>query len=316
MTTAGVVALTEAPLRQVFAESELVVLATAGLSAAVEPGEDYGEVATELVITTTFKGRAPGRRVRVYHAESAQDRGRLAPGTKLLAFLNPRDGETGRKPVYESADYHFGLKVLPAAELEAYGERLTELARLLRHGEPQPDEVAEWLVATAEEPLTRQEATGELRTALWHLEQFAKTRGTSPGQAAEDLRAVVDRFVAEGGSFAVEPDPRLLAAFLTDAQKERLNEAFRTAPRLTEAELDLYAIVREWAGDAAVSWLARKFRDAEPATAELDRQVMGLLAEDLDNEELKRLLAAADEEGGGAEKDLRRRFVQALGAAM
>lgn len=311
--TGGVIALTEAPLRQVFAESDLVVLATAGLSVAVEPDEDYGEVATELVITSTFKGRAPGRRVRVYHAESTEDRGRLTPGTKLLAFLNPRDGETGRKPVYESADYHFGLKVLPAAELEAYGERLTELARLLRHGEPQPDDVAEWLVATAEEPLTRQEATGELSNALWNLEQFAKTRGTSPEQAAEDLRAVVDRFVAEGGSFAIEPGPRLFAAFLTDAQKERLSEAFRTAPRLTEAELDLYAVVRGWAGDAAVSWLARKFQDTEPVTAELDRQVMSLLAQDLDDEKLKGLLAAADEEGGGAEKDLRRRFVQALG---
>lgn len=314
MATAGVLAMVQAPLRQVFAESDLVVLATAGLSVAVEPGQDYGEVATELVITTTFKGRAPGRRVRVYHAESAEDRGRLAPGTKLLAFLEPRDGETGRKPVYESADYHFGLKVLPAAELEAYGERLTELARLLRHGEPQPDDVAEWLVATAEEPLTREEATGELSSALWDLEQLAKTRDTSTEQAAQDLRAVVDRFVAEGGSFDVEPRPRLLAAFLTDAQKERLSEAFRTAPRLTGAELDLYAIVRRWDGDAAVSWLARKFQDAEPATAEFDRQVMGLLAEDLDDEELKGLLASADEQGEGAGKELRRRFVQALGA--
>jgi tellurite resistance protein len=314
MVTAGAIALAQAPLRQVFAASDLVVLATAGLSVAVEPGQDYGEVATELIITMTFKGRAPGRRVRVYHAESGEDRGRLAPGTRLLAFLNPRDGETGRKPVYESADYHFGLKVLPAAELEAYGERLTELARLLRHGEPLPDDVAEWLVATAEEPLTRQEATGELSGALWDLEQFAKSRGTSTDQAAQDLRAVVDRFVAEGGSFEVEPGPRLLAAFLTDAQKERLSEAFRTSPRLTGAEIDLYALVRPWAGDAAVSWLARKFQEAEPATAEFDRQVMGLLAEELDDEELKALLAAADGEDEGGEKELRSRFVQALGA--
>jgi hypothetical protein len=336
-TVGGDLAVVQEPLRRVFDGSDLVVLAEAGASVVVERDGDYGEVATELVVSSTFKSRAPGRSVRVHQMVFMdEETERLAPGTKVLAFLKLRDGETGRTAVYQSADYHFGLKVLPAAELEAYGERLAALARLLRHGDPHPADVAEWLVATAEEPLTRREAAGELRGALSALARFAEKRGTTTEQAAEDLRAVVDRFVAEGGSFGSDAGPALLGAFLTEAQMERLSEAFQATPRLTEADLELFAVVRSGAGDAAVAALARKFRAAEPAEDWLDRQVMNLLAAELDDAELQALLEEADaevrscwsaleedfteeneklveEKSAAARKELRRRFVQALG---
>lgn len=332
----GAMAVAQEPLRRLFEDSELVVLAIAGSSVVIEQGKDFGEVATDFVVSSTFKGRAPGRGVRVYHTK-AEEVGRVAPGTRVLAFLRTRDEETSRRAVYESADYHFGLKVLPAAELQAYGERLTALARLLRHGEPHPADLIEWLVSTVEEPLTRHEATSELSGALWSLGELAKRRGTSPEQAAEDLRAVVARFLDEGGSFENEPAPAVLAAFLTDEQKERLNEAFQATPRLTEAELGLFMIIRPWAGDAALSWLVRKFQKTGPEAGGLDRQVMIVLAEELEDEELKGFLAAADEEieeyqsslaeesmaetnwlvdlkskSEAVEKELRRRFAQAL----
>lgn len=334
MALGGVVMMQEEPLRRVFEESELVVLATAGSSVRVDQDEDYGEVATEFRVDSTFKGHAPGRGVRVYHAEVGSEVGRFAPGTRVLAFLRARDEETGRKAVYESADYHFGLKVLSADELEAYGERLEALAPLLRHGEPAG--LGEWLVATAEEPLTRHEATAELRGALAALQELARRRGTTPEQTAEDLRTIAARFVDGGGRFENEPAPALLAAFLTDEQKERLSLAFQATPRLTQGDLDLYAIIRPWAGDAALSWLADKLRQMEPEAGGLGRQILRLLTEELEDEELKGLLAAADreiEEYGASldeetaeeaerlvdrktqavEKELRRRFVQALG---
>jgi hypothetical protein len=335
ITMGAAMVVVSEPLRRVFEDSDLVVLAKAGASVAVDRDKDYGEVATELVVTSTLKGRAPDRSVRVYHrGPMDEETERLAPGTKVLAFLKPRGEETGRTAVYESADYYFGLKVLPAAELEAYLERLTALARLLRHGDPHPADVTKWLVATAEEPLTRREAAGELRWALASLATFAEKRGTTTEQAAQDLRAVVDRFVAEGGSFGSNAEPALLAAFLTEAQKMRLSEAFQATPRLTAADLDLFAVVRPWAGDAAVAALARKFRDAKTSEDGLDRQVMDLLATELDDAELKALLEEANAEIEGyssavpftegdeklreeksvaIEKELRRRFVQALG---
>jgi Carboxypeptidase regulatory-like domain len=334
----GAMAVAQEPLRRLFEDSELVVLATASPSVVLAQDESFGEVATDFVVGTTFKGRAPGRSIRVHHAEvEAEEEGRLAPGTKVLAFLRTRDDGSSRRVVYESADYHFGLKALPAAELAAYGERLTELARLRRNGAPPPADLMEWLVATVEEPLTRHEATGELINALWSLGELAERRGTSTEHTAEDLRAVVTRFLAEGGSFESEPAPAVLAAFLTGEQKERLSEAFEAAPRLTEAELSLFAIIQPWVGDQALSWLVRKFQTAESEAPGLDRQVMSVIAEELEDEELRGLLAAADEEideytssladeatddvpalidqkSKAVEKELRRRFAQALGA--
>ena len=98
-------------------------------------------------------------------------------------------------------------------------------------------------MATAEEPLTRREVTGELRWALSELARLAEKRGTTTEQAAQDLRAVVDRFVAEGGSFSGDAQPAVLAAYLTEAQKERLSKAFQATPNLTTADLELKALL-------------------------------------------------------------------------
>ena len=93
------------------------------------------------------------------------------------------------------------------------------------------------------------------------------------------------------------------------------------------------------AGDAAVAALARKFQAAEPSEDGLDRQVMHLLATDLDDAELNALLEEAEAKILGywsarseeiteedaklfektvaaTEKELRRRFVQALGGCV
>ena len=324
------------PLRYVFAESDLVLLATAGPSVSVGQDELFEEVVTEITVTSTLKGSAPGRRVRVYHAEPKGEEGRLAPGARLLAFLDLRDGETGRNALYETAGYWSGLQALTAAEIEAYTERLSALVRLERHGDRHPAELLEWIVATVEEPLTREGAIYELDTALRSLEQLADAHERSTEQAAQDLQAIVARSVDEGGSFDRDPAPRLLAAFLTDAQKERLSEALRKTQRLTEADLALFRVVRPWAGEAAVSWLARQFQNAEPAPNGLDRQIMNLLAEDLQEEKLKVLIdelgaehdaywealtetsseedrKSVEEKCATAEKELRRRFIEALG---
>jgi len=334
--TTGLIGTPSEPLHRVFEDSELVVMATAGPSVVVDPGKDLSEVVTELVVGVSLKGKAPGRSLRVsHHGPVATEAGRFAPGAPVLAFLKLQGEDNGGKAVYRSADYHFGLRALSAAELEAYGERLTALARLPRYGQPHPTDLTEWLVATAEEPLTRSEAAVELRGALWALQSLAKSRGTSPEQAAEDLRAVVTRFDDEGGTFRKAPAPAVLAAFLTDEQNERLSAALQASPRLGKADLTLFGIVHPWAAGAARSWLVRKLQAAGPEAAALDRHTMDFLAAELDDQELKGLVTAAREEieqyeasladpwskearrliQGKAEavdQDLRRRFVRAL----
>ncbi|HEY0784029.1 MAG TPA: carboxypeptidase-like regulatory domain-containing protein, partial [Thermoanaerobaculia bacterium] len=340
--TMGILIVVPETLRQSFGNSDLVVLATAGPTVLVARHEEegYREVETQLLISSTLKGKAPNRSVRLQHAEAetaTEDAGTLAPGTRLLAFLSARD-ENGRgKPVYEAEANGYGVKAVSAAEEEAYGERLGALARLKRSGANHPADLAEWLVSTVEQPATRLWAAADLRDALGDLKGLAARRGISPEQAAEELRSVGTQFVGGGSAFKIEPPPALVAAFLTDSQKVRLNKAFQTTRSFTRADLELFTIVRGWAGDAALPWLARNFRTVRPEASGLDRQGMELLADELDDSALKTSLAKAKEESDDYEdtladrpeaerlrlmtqhaetidNELRHRFAQVLGA--
>lgn len=331
-TTAGVMLIPVQPLHRMFAESPVVVLATAGPTVQGTEGDEYGEAVTEIRILSGFKGQIPGRSLRVVYAQVPGEDARYPPGTPILAFLKPREKEAGEKgeTVYESAQYHLGLKVLTAGELEAYRERLTALARLSRGGEPHPAELTEWLVATAEERETRSEGIGELAASVQALNRLAQARGTSDEQAAQDLQAIAARFERDGGTFGSEPAPALTAAFLTAAQKERLARVLLESRRLDQVDCDLFHLVQPWSGKAALAWLAQRFQDTEPESVEVSREAMDLLAEGFGDPELKshletadefvrqQVLAASSETSDPealaleAEKDLRERFRQTL----
>src|SRR4029079_9274241 len=94
--------------------------------------------------------------------------------------------------------------------------------RISRHGSPQPAEIMEWLVATAEDPVTREESLDELAGALQQLEYQAGRHNTPVARYAQDLRDVYADFAAAGGQAHGDVEPAMLGAFLTDALRERL----------------------------------------------------------------------------------------------
>ncbi len=259
-------------LRPLFEESELVVSGVAGASVAIDP-DDPSDVATELRVVSVFKGKFAGRRLSIQHSESEGPYGgHLAPGTQILAFLNPGDPLPGRKsPNYISADYGSGLKVLSALELAAYGERIEALARISRRGDPAPARLAEWLVATAAEPLTRREATLEIERALAELNEQG-----------------------DPATVQSEESPDLVGAFITKADKTRLSRALLSTRGISEGDFALFKIVRPWAGEAASEWLTRQFRETEPLDDGVARDVMARLAEELESETLAHLLEESD----------------------
>jgi hypothetical protein len=259
----------------------------------------------------------------------------LPPGDKVLAFLEPRDLEDGRgSDGYVVTDPMSGLRTLSDAELKAYGQRLEALARITRHGQAHPGDLLEWLVATAEDPLTRGEAVGELAEAVGRLDRQAGQHGTPADRYAERLRGVLADFLGAGGRPAGEADPVLIAAFLTEAHRERLTAALLRTPRATPADLDLYELVSPWHDDRLVPWLADQLAAVELAGWE-GRRLMTLIAEALDDEGLAALQAVGEKigsleqelEGASgeaaarlgaqlavAEEELRRSFLAALGA--
>jgi hypothetical protein len=285
----GAIMATKEPLRQIYRESELVALATVGKTRSLQ--DDSGEVVTELSLDLTFKGRAP-RSVRVYHSAPYEGESLATPpGTKVLVLLNPREGESG--PAYEFTDYFYTLMPLSEAELPVYRERLLQLAHLSSSGEPHPADLAEWLVATAEEPLTRKLVTSEISDDLGALDRFAEGKGLLADQAADDLRAVVGHFLAEGKSFESEPSAEMVAAHFTREQKERLVDALLATHTHTEDDFQLYWIAKAADPEAALSWLVRTARELQSDPNDPAIETLRLLAEELGDPKLQTLVAAA-----------------------
>jgi hypothetical protein len=314
--TMGATTLAAEPLRTLFGESELIVAARTGRSVVRSRTDGLAKVATELSIDSTFKGKLTGRKVTLYHskylqgaAEGTDPTQDFAPGTQVLAFLKTSSETEGLlgAPVFESADYDFGVKRLGAAGLAAYRGRLDALARLQhkdeRRGEIDPAGRMEWLVATAEDPLTRGEATGEISYAVESLKERAGQQGTTADLAAQDLLAVLDELRAGGGRASEEPLPEILGASMTEAQRARLTAALRASKRFDDADLDLFRIVLKWDQEAAKAWLVRELRTVQPDPGDRsDTWRLDSLAWAFDNEELKAVTSAAGEQEREIEK--------------
>jgi hypothetical protein len=339
VVTMGVTMIAAEPLRQLFAESDLVIAARVGPSAVLDRGREPAGVATELQIERVLKGDVRGRKVDYRHAEnlaatfagfagSEPQRG-LSQGDRVLAFLRAsrETGARGDTPSFESADYVSGVRVLGDAEYAAYVERVDALARLERkaerRGEEDPAELMEWLVATTEDPYTRGEAAFEIRAAVEALAQFAEIEGTTSLVAAADLQSLVDRFRGEGGKLSEEPRPAVLGAALTENQKKRLTRALSATKSLKDADLDLFRIVRTVDEEAATAWLVRQLRTAKPDVEDRGEVWRWLnLSMELQNEKMRGLVAAAldrqreieerEPDGSEADQNLRQRELATL----
>jgi len=299
----GGVAITfEEPLLAVFRESRLVVIATAGPSAPLSGPDENShvqEVRTELQVTTVLKGTMRGGTVRVDRFEAPGDGSGLQVGDTVLAFLATPEAGSGRADdaAYVAVDSIAGLRRLAPDALQAYRRQIAALARL---GEsPRAGKLVEWLVATAEDEHTRMEAVGELKRAVHALdflgEQWARRRA-QPGRVEElDAQAEADRLLAQAGAPADEVDSAVLGALLTPAHRERLSRALLATERLTQADIDLYELVRPWAGEAAERWLASRLA-GEPTPDRSAQWAMRHLAEELQDEGLQKLVDQADAE--------------------
>ncbi|HEV2856369.1 MAG TPA: carboxypeptidase-like regulatory domain-containing protein [Thermoanaerobaculia bacterium] len=338
MALGGVVVVTAEPVRRLYEDSSLVVLAAVRKSVTVRQQEYTSEVRTELVISSVLKGDTRERVISVYHDQMPDEdpASRLQPGVNVLAFLEPREAETGRgSDGYVATDALSGLRELPAAELKAYRERIEALAQIPRSGPARPAELLEWLVATTEDPATRKEAIYELIWAVRGLERQAEQHKTPVDRYAQSLRSVFADFLSAGGTPEREVNPVILAAFLTDEHRERLTAALLRAPKGAEADFDLYDLVSPWHADRLRPWLIDQLKTADLSDG-AGLRLMTSLAAVLDDEgladlrdtgeaqimDLKQQLDNASEDAErqrlgrqlkAAQEELRRQLIEALG---
>ncbi len=273
------------PLRQMFEESTLVVFGTTGASVPSESNGRRKMTVTSLRLELVLRGHETARQVQIHHEAS------LAPGTRILAFLKP-----GSAGAYEPIDASYALKALPDEAFTAYRERLESLARLPRDPSLHPDDLAEWLVATAEEPLTRKAAVVEIGEALDALGDFAQRQRTSEDPTAGALRTSFSLRLSTGQDLESEPAPALIAAFFTDRHRERLSQALLASSTLDLSDLTLYEIVRSWDGEEALSWLAQQVGEVDPGpTADAGIRILEALAQGLGRAKLQDLVLSAQD---------------------
>ena len=308
MLIVGALSVDAVPLRKEFDASDLVVVAVVGPSVVVGGADGMIEVSTALHVESLIKGTVARGEVPYRHSEQATGNGApgpwradLAPGTRVLAMLSQAktDGAVRGKPAFETA-LGSDLQRLGDAEEDAYVSRLEALARLerqsARRGEMDPADLMEWLVATAENPSTRREATGELQSALYALAGFADKEGLPADLAGEQLQILLERFHADGGTLRNEPPAELLGAFLTAGHRKRLTAALLATERLDNADSDLFALVLRWDEKAAREWLLRQLRATPRPGAEAQRPWLFVtLAGDLEDDALRQIAAAGIE---------------------
>lgn len=183
----GVVAGREPSLRLGVAESSLAVLATAGRSRVLKEEDGFETVSTELRLDgrSGLKGKIPGRGLEVIHERSMLEE-KIVPGSRILALLQPQETEGGKPSRAFQPVVSYPLRTVSEAEATAYRDRLLALFSSQRGEATAVD--PEWLVATAEEPLTRAEVSQDLLGAELSAEQrerlnraLAQTSGLTQG---------------------------------------------------------------------------------------------------------------------------------------
>jgi len=257
------------PLRKLFVEAELVVVAVPGRSVAVpERPDDWDQAAVPLAIRRVLKGDPALKEVTVFHKPNlicpAPDT--YPEGKTVVAFLHRHKTRDG----YRAPGLSYASKVLEPRALEAFVARVEELAKIPDAAAPsEPSrELVEWAVKCAENPATRWDGACEFSWAVLGRDEKAKPisvrrldesqvgrlyRGLletwPPGHAEAHLASTlaelreprVDSYLARGIREIVgRPEPPLEAQILAEALLRALFSR-GASPAAGKAVLDLDA---------------------------------------------------------------------------
>jgi len=128
----GRIAIPMLTLRELYAESDRIVVARPAESAKVRTEGESRLIRTSLMVSSTLKGDGSDSVVNVYHFIYGDQETPFPRGESLLVFLKHGGTIGALKAVggYELADFSRAIKKLSTSELGVYVQRITELAQL------------------------------------------------------------------------------------------------------------------------------------------------------------------------------------------
>jgi hypothetical protein len=260
-TTGGLIAAPVLPLRELYKDSDRIVVARVGESERVELKElenkdDGTLIIIALVVSSTLKGEGDESALRVYQFVYGDQDETFKPGDNLLVFLRRATIESLSPPDgYWPVDLSRGVKKLSDSDLSVYTQRVFELSQIAGN-KPDQEALVEWLVRCAEDPATRWEGAFDLASSAADL-RASCSQDDSDEDSDSSQEPNQERSDEPQASIAtVEPMPETrelgdrlaFAALLTADQKERLMKALLAAEKITE-------------GDEALIELAADFHD-------------------------------------------------------
>jgi hypothetical protein len=294
---AGDVASRQQPLRTLYNESHLIVVATAGNSVKVESERETALMKTALNVISTLKGRAKKSVVYVYHWVYGERDDVFARDKKQIVFLKlSNKGKDG----YEVDDMHYGVKKLSDADVTIYTQRINELAKIMQAAKPDDGQIVEWLVRCTEEKATRSEGIMELLPNFRQMgyDEVQKDRQKAEKQEGEEVEVeeeVEAETEMEAEEAANQPEEAeqgdkaylKITSHMTQAQKERVLAVLYGTEELTDDEEDLIELAKEWQDARLAPFFIAQLRRMEAAPTQFAETIIEYLVELLDDREIE-----------------------------
>lgn len=299
----GRVAIVPKPLRVLYNESDLIVVARIGESKSVEIEGEARLLKTTLHVSSTLKGKSKRSIVDLYHWNYGDVKGPFVAGKELLLFLKATKPEPGRKPRggYEIADSRYGIKNVTGRELRAYLDRIEELSRLSPERGPVDAAIVEWLVRCAEDPATRWEGASEL---VANIDRVAEETDDEDSEAESTTAtsAETDREEQEPGE-GIESEPDS-SALLSAEQKTRLMTALFQTEGVQEGDLELIELARRWNEPRLVPFLIEQLHRLEANPPRLAERLMDIVATKVNDETIKQLAESYEDDASYPDEDV------------
>jgi hypothetical protein len=287
-----------------YRESDLVAIAQVGRSTVIkaQDPDDPKQLKTALRIISQFKGENNQQVIHLYHWYDDFNPAPFKSGDKLLVLLRHRESEEGKLlDGYEAAGWGAGVKKLDDGALAVYRQRIEELTAIVQQGDPDPAEVVEWLVRCVEEPVMRQEGASKLlgvvHTLKYRQEQEQERENKAKASSAEvEESSDQSEGDEEGSNEQSDTDDNAetreslrLAAALTQDHKTRLANALFGIAELSEGDMELAGLVQEFGDERLGPYLTSQLGRVADATPEYAESLMRMIAEVINDEDLKRL---------------------------
>jgi len=279
----GAMVMPPRPLRTLYEDSALIVVGRPLESSAVKRDDHSNLIKTSVEVWQTLKGASRKTTISVYHDERSEERDPFADGTLLLFLEHHESKGILKTSAYEPVDGTYAIKKLTDSELSSYTGHIKSLQATLQGDRPCRSDLAEWLVQTIEDPVTRWEGAADLE---WNgsdpvfqdcgSEQSATTQKNLDVISAEPISA---RDLTGPSCSVVR-----IADMLTPAQRDRIVKVVLGLDKISPGDEILIRVAAEWKDQRMVPFLLSKLEQVTVTPDVTAANLASVLSEILDDE--------------------------------